>query len=221
MLRMFFNAALSVIKVRADCMFGRNDQEETTSFFGSGLFIDLDQPAPCSGLITQWDLCYYRPIVSFHGGSIPIELQVWRFDDTLSGGQKVVGYEADVDIPENPLRFQCISIEVPPEDRLNITEGDFLGVWMFHNATLPVVKYTFDFRHLLHAPPYTFAGVRVPTVVVYPTTSDDIYYSAEDLAIHLSASIAGIAHCHSNNSWRIKLTTCVLEHYLQYKVQIL
>lgn len=167
---------------------GKVDQEQTVSHSQAGLYIDLDQPASCSGLIYQWNLCYYSPNPIFFGASLPIELQVWSFNEDLTEGIKVVGHAIDVSIPENPEKFQCISIEVSLDDFMEVEEGDFLGVWLHENALLPVLKKANDFRHLLASPPETFNGT--PTVVRYPQAGE-VYVIAEDIAIHLTANVTG------------------------------
>lgn len=191
---------LPILNVSANCTLGRTDREETTSCPDAGLYIDMDQPASCSGQVTHWDLCYYSPNSVFYGSSLPIELQVWRFNDVLTEGVKVASYEPSINIPSFPERFQCISIGLNQDDYMDVTAGDFLGVWLYPNLFLPMVKRTLDFRHLLFAPPVTFNDV-VPSVVRFPTASNEQYFSAEGVAMHLTANIAALpgkmsdAHC--------------------------
>lgn len=71
---------------------------------------------------------------------------------------------------------------------MNISAGDLLGVWMYPNQFLPIVKHTLDFRNLLFAPPSTFNGA-VPSVVRIPTLPFEVIFVADQLAMHLSASI--------------------------------
>ena len=101
----------------------------------------------------------------------------------------MVEYEVNVSIPEVPNRFQCIEIEVPEMEMMEVNVGDYLGVWIFENATLPVVKYSYDFRHLLAAPTVTFRGV--PSLVRFPSSEDEYYTALEGVAIHLTANITG------------------------------
>ena len=121
-----------------------------------------------------------------------MELQVWRFNEALTQGEKVVGYVANVDIPQVPQRFQCINIELSQDEYMDVNAGDYLGVWMFPNNFLPVVKQTLDFRHLLYATPETFNGM-VPSVVRFPTSPLEYIVSAEAIAIHLTADIAALS----------------------------
>lgn len=182
---------LPILNVAGNCTLGRTDREETAPCPDPGLYIDLDQPASCSGQITQWDLCYYSPSVVFFGGSLPIDLQVWRFDESLTVGTRVAFYEAYINIPLFPERFQCISIPLNQEEYVDVSAGDFLGVWMFPNAFLPVVKRTLDFRHLLFAPPITFNGA-VPSFVRILNLPNEVYIFAGGVAIHLTATIAAL-----------------------------
>ena len=170
-------------------MLGKSDQVETNPCLDPGLYIDMDQPLSCSGQITSWDLCYYSPNIVFYGTSVPVELQVWRFDDALAQAEKVVGYRYNVSIPQLPPRFQCISIELNRDEYMNVMAGDLVGVWLYQNTFIPVVKHTKDFRHLLFSPPETFNGA-VPTVVRIPTAINEVYYSIQGFAIHLTANVA-------------------------------
>lgn len=107
-----------------------------------GLFIDLQTPASCDGVITAWNVCYFNP-THFNSretlqNGLPISLQTWRFEAPENGVQ-TNSYMATVPIPEVPQDFQCDRISVPPSEHMNVAAGDVIGVSVISGAILPVV----------------------------------------------------------------------------------
>ena len=123
---------------------GRTDLVKTSPNPTPGLFIDTGNPALCSGQITAWNLCYYnpRPYIPRELNSLQISLQVWRFDELVQNGVRVGKRVETVAIPETPTSFQCITIELSPNDYMNVSAGDFMGVVLNRDAVLPVVGNT-------------------------------------------------------------------------------
>jgi hypothetical protein len=115
-----------------------------------GLFIDVDNPATCSGVIREWNICYYNPRNFNTRDNLQISLQVWRFEAGFrngDAGNRVARQVTTVNIPEDPENFQCITI--PQDVFMNITEGDMIGVSLSLNAVLPVVANSQDGSRLL------------------------------------------------------------------------
>lgn len=112
---------------------------ETSKNPNPGLYIDLDNPAPCSGQITQWNLCYYDPTPLHSENTVVIGLQVWRFDQLRQNGNLMGENVEEVLIPPNPTSFKCLLIAVDRERMVNVSAGDFLGVTLRQNSVLPVV----------------------------------------------------------------------------------
>ena len=158
----FMITALLVLNVNGNCTLGRTDLEETTSNPTAGLYIDIDNPAVCSGQITAWNLCYYNPrpsIIQPSVSTVQISLQIWRLNEPQNGAQ-VGAHVETVTIPQAPESFQCITIELSPEDYMNVSVGDFIGVCTNIDAVLPVVG-NIEGSTLLFSP----AGLLMPNEV--------------------------------------------------------
>ena len=112
---------------------------ETSTNPNPGLYINIDNRAVCSGQITAWNLCYYNPRPFTHLNNLPISLQIWRFDTGIQNGVRVGVYVETVTIPASPVNYQCITIELNPEDYMDVSAGDFIGVFTNRDGVLPVV----------------------------------------------------------------------------------
>ena len=129
------HAALPVLGIGS---VGRTDLFEQSSPDATpGLFIDLDNPATCSGVITEWNVCYYNPRRFNFEDRLQITLQIWRFEEQV--GTQLATQVATVTVPEEPETFQCITIPLGQDEYMNITEGDVIGVLLTRDAVLPVV----------------------------------------------------------------------------------
>ena len=128
--------------VIGDCILGRTDLVETSAYPNPSLF-DTDNPAVCSGQITAWNVCYYDNPRSFTQlNTLQISLQIWRFDEPIRNGVRVDEHVETVTIPETPENFQCI--ELSPDEYMNISAGDFVGVLLVTDAVLPVIGNTLN-----------------------------------------------------------------------------
>lgn len=58
-----------------DCMLG-NPLNSTSQADEIGHFLDLDQPASCSGILVAWHFCYYADAVPL--GTSTAFFRVWR-----------------------------------------------------------------------------------------------------------------------------------------------
>ncbi len=131
---------LHILAVSGDCTLGRSDIVQTTPNPNPGLYIDISNPALCSGYIRRWNICYYSPRVVNFLSNLQIGLQVWRFDQARQNGVLIANYPVTITVPEPPPEFRCVRVEVNQEQFINVTAGDFLGVVLFQNAVLPVVN---------------------------------------------------------------------------------
>ena len=59
-------------------------------------------------------------------GSHPIEFHVWRANDTLQGVYHLVGMNVFQDAVPDSNRL--ISFQVPPEEQITVSPGDFVGI---------------------------------------------------------------------------------------------
>ena len=171
------------------CTLGRTDLEETSANPTPGLFIDLDNPATCSGQVLQWRLCYYNPS-NFHSErDLIIGLQVWRFDQPQRRGS-LVGENVlpiTIPIPEELENFQCITLD-PSEDvpPLNVTEGDLLGVTLRQDLVLPVIA---NGPNQSPAPRMLFMQPSVFTVMEVDRDSVEASAIQVSNVLHLTAEI--------------------------------
>ena len=167
------------------CTLGRTDLEETSAIPFPGLFIDLDNPATCSGQVLQWRLCYYNPSNFHFERDLTIGLQVWRFDQQQRRGSLVGQNILVVTIPEELENFQCITLD-PSEDEppLNITQGDLLGVTLRQDFVLPVVATA---PNQSPAPRMLFTQPSVFTVT--EVDRDDAVSVQVTSVLHLTAEI--------------------------------
>jgi hypothetical protein len=134
---------IPILRTSGDGTVGRTGLPETSPNPTPGLFIDVDNPAMCSGVIREWNICYYNPRTintNVFRDNLQISLLIWRFEAGFRNddvGNRVARQVTTVSIPEEPEYFKCITI--PQDEFMNITEGDVIGVSLSMNALLPVV----------------------------------------------------------------------------------
>ena len=192
--------------VSGDCILGRTDIVETEPIINAGVYIDISNPALCSGQITQWNLCYYNPReFANHTDILDIGLQVWRPDNQVEARilMLVDDHEASVDIPQKPDNFQCTSIELDQDEYTNITAGDFLGVRLSFAAVLPVVN---SYQQPdPPAPMIVFEKVRLfsPSSIEIDRQSPEVALLTSH-GIHVTADIGKFVH-------RLIIDTCSLQ----------
>ena len=102
----------------------------------------MQTPAPCSGLVTEWNVCYFNPRYfndedTLRDG-LKIGLQVWRFSSP-DNADLVDQYVATIDIPPVTEFFQCAIVPLPPRDYMSMEGGDVMGAEVAFGAVLPVV----------------------------------------------------------------------------------
>ena len=109
-------------------MSGNTDRMEHTPSSATGLFLDFENPAPCSGTVTAWNYCFYR-IESDPNVNYTVDFAVYRrrnnvFYDLvesrrvdMSGGQ-LAALNSD---------FMCDTIPLHQSEMFEIQEDDVLG----------------------------------------------------------------------------------------------
>ena len=137
---MFFYLAVAVISVHGQtCTLGRTDLQPSVPNPNPGLFIQEQGRAPCDGQIIGWTVCYYDPRTFSCRETFQISLEVWR-SATLRHLNIVGSNSVRVELPNEVEDFQCVNITVDPAERINVQQGDFLGVYASAFAVLPVVS---------------------------------------------------------------------------------
>ena len=191
--------------IHGDCILGRSDIEETSANPNPGIYIDISNPASCSGQITQWNLCYYNPrLFSNFGNNLQIDLQVWRFDSQVQRGTLVDIHVATMSIPQQPEDFQCTSIELSQDDYMDIRAGDFLGVRLTFNFVLPVVNNYGQSN--LPAPMIVFVPSTLLAVTEINRQNDPGVVLVTSNGIHVTANIGKfLNHWYE---WWVSCTSC-------------
>ena len=165
--------------VNGDCTLGRTQDlvENTVGFLNPGLIIDIDNPAACSGQITAWNVCYYNPRLFTLLNTLPISLQIWR-SNTPTRGVRVSAIVRTLTIPTSPPSFRCITIQLSPNDYMDVRAGDVIGVVRTTDldAVLPVVGNSNGVRLLFSQS--AVASVNTGTLTVL-----------NNMALHVTAEI--------------------------------
>ena len=85
-----------------------------------GRFFTKTYTFGCHGVITEW------AAYTVNNGSHPIEFQVWRANETLQGVYHLVGMNVFQDAQPDVNRL--ISFQVPPEEQIAVSPGDFVSI---------------------------------------------------------------------------------------------
>ena len=96
-----------------------------------GLFLDLQNPAQCSGIVTAWNYCFYR-IESTSDLNYIVDFVVYRRMGSSDDYQLVQSSYRTVDMTGNQLaaldgHFNCFTIQLPESEMFEIQEDDVLG----------------------------------------------------------------------------------------------
>ena len=194
-----------VLTVRADeCTLGRSDLSPTSPNPAPGLFIDRDNPAPCSGQIIRWRICYYNPRKFSRRDSLQVLLQTWRLNTIC--GSRISSYYSKLDIPQQPDDFQCVNINVDPTEYINVQQGDYIAVYTFNNSVLPVIANTADGSRV-----YIFPNSLILPIVLQTLNPGLVHLSNQ--AIHLSATIGKTWACFF---FKVKFKVPILNIFLVY-----
>ncbi len=137
----------------------------------------------CSGMITQFRVCYYDPSL-YHPPTniVPVGLQVWRFDDQFQSGNLIYEHSASIDIQDS-IPFQCRYFVL--NETIAIAEGDVLGVRIFEGAVVPAVGNIDPVfaPNILHIAPANYS-----TSILRRTLPEGSVLGGN--AIHLTADVA-------------------------------
>ena len=175
----YVHAALLSEQVSADCTVGELEVESEPNT-EPGLYIDPDNPSPCTGQLTGWRYCYYEP-ESGNRVRINFQFHVWRFDVDDNTYRKVG--QSDVSFRPPPQgRFRCRNAVLDETEYIDIKRGDLLGVFL-GTPVLMVVAEAASTRRLLFA-----------TVGAQDVAAASDLEVADGLRIHLRAEISECEH---------------------------
>ena len=93
------------------------------------LYIDLDEPVGCSGVVVRWDYCHY--VLGFRGTPSGIWPTIWRKaenDSTYS----LIGINKIVIVPgiEVSSTLRCGSYTPQPWELIKVEEGEYVGFFL-------------------------------------------------------------------------------------------
>ena len=110
--------------------FGNTDQIRRSDSSAKGLFLDLQNPAQCSGIVTAWHYCFYR-LESSSDINYIVDFVVYRRRQGSNDYDIVESSYRTVDMSGNQLRalnnFNCRTVQLPASDMFEIQEDDVLG----------------------------------------------------------------------------------------------
>jgi len=107
--------------------FGNTDRMERGLSSARGLFLDLQNPAPCNGTVTAWNYCFYR-IESASDINYIVDFVVYR--RMGSNYQLVESRTVDMSGPQLAALnsdFMCDTISLQESEMFEIREADVLG----------------------------------------------------------------------------------------------
>ena len=108
-------------------LFGNTDRMEHSQSSAKGLFLDLQNPAPCNGTVTAWNYCFYR-IESASDINYIVDFVVYQ----RMGSNYQLVENRTVDMSGRQLRdlnsdFTCDMISLQESEMFEIREADVLG----------------------------------------------------------------------------------------------
>ena len=161
------------------CTFGDSVEEENAVNYDrpGTLFLDIDNPSPCSGSISSWHFCHYEPFI-IQSRDYTALLQIWR----PQGGMRFTKVsETSLSETVAPFRgeFECMNVTV--QTSIPVNEGDILAVYVPGTRGLRMVSETLSNNRLFFIEP----GVDVSQVTEVTITggqtldTHELYLTAE------------------------------------------
>ena len=163
-----------------NCTMGNENVPENSPVETPGLYIDINNPAPCSGQLTEWHYCYYEPSTR-RASTYTVQLGVWRLNSQSNLYTKMGEFEITQRVERRSNNFRCASIQLQSDQYIDIAMGDYLGV-IVGTPTLPMAV-SFAGSRLLRATSVTDAS----TLSVSAAGGD--FEELGNSAIHISAEI--------------------------------
>ncbi len=157
------------------------ESTSSSSMTGS-IFMDIDHPAPCSGLITAWHFCHYAQRRILISREFTALLQVWR---PMEGTDT---YERVAQLPQideifnlgRSERFDCKDQILQESDFIPIEEKDILAVYIPGSDGLRMVSGDFPVGSRLY---YIDTGADINAVttseLAQEITGHELYLTAD------------------------------------------
>ncbi len=118
----------------------------------SGILINMAFPAQCAGIVRGWNYCYYPNLVQ-DGVTYSAVFGVGRYTNTSS--QTIIILE-DTDVTVTlqseytVAALHCKTVELEPKDYFSIEVGDFVGVYLPANNSIPLVGTSNEYTSLIN-----------------------------------------------------------------------
>ncbi len=136
---LYFYSVLVFVAVaiaRSQCIVG-DTVEATESFITNGQYVNLNEPASCSGNLTAWHFCYYRDSIDTTSTIYTIFLRVWR---KVQGSRYSLVSTAEVrGTPnQNAGDIICVNATLTEDQYVSVEQGDVIAVYL--PFTIPTVS---------------------------------------------------------------------------------
>lgn len=139
-------------QTHADCTSGNENVADIESSpipdNPSGLYIDIDNPVPCTGQLTVWYFCYYEPF-NTKTTMYSLQLTVWRFDPQTNTYSKQGEENVSIRVRRRRDDFKCDDVSLKRNKYIDIQRGDYLGV-VLGDPALPL-SGVFSGSRVFHA----------------------------------------------------------------------
>ena len=126
-----------VVGASAQCTIG-DAVGSTRSADIRGQFINLNDPATCSGNLTAWHFCYYRSSIDNDSSTYQLYFTVWRRN--VQGNSYVLVSRIQVQGSPNfnAGNVICVDANLPEDQYVPVEQGDVIAVYT--PFTLPTVS---------------------------------------------------------------------------------
>ena len=127
---------IAIAAVSGQCMIG-NEVQPTEAITTNGQYVNLNNPATCSGNLTAWHFCYYRSSIDTGSLMYSIYLRVWR---NVQGNTYNLISNAEVRGSPNLNAGDviCIDALIAEDQYVQVEQGDVIAVYM--PFTIPTVS---------------------------------------------------------------------------------
>lgn len=111
--------------------------EPTEAFITNGQYVNLNDPASCSGNLTAWHFCYYRSSIDTTAPTYSVYLRVWR---NRQGNTYNLVSTAEVrgNPNQNAGDLVCVDATLTEDQYIPVQQGDVIAVYL--PFTIPTVS---------------------------------------------------------------------------------
>lgn len=128
--------SIAITAVSGQCTIGETVQP-TEAFITNGQYVNLNDPATCSGNLTAWHFCYYRSSIDTGSSMYNIYLRVWR--NVQGNTYNLVSNAAVRGSPNlNVGDVICIDALIAEDQYVQVEQGDVIAVYI--PFTIPTVS---------------------------------------------------------------------------------